>query len=211
MNVEEFHRRIRELYLPPVGQFTLIDVPEIRFAVVDGEGDPEGDGSAAAAKWLYSVVHLVKPLVKERAGRSFLEPPLECLCWADDEKDFVERKKDKWRWRVMVPFVDWITQEQFGDAVAKAEKKRGPAPSSLRLENLHEGRSVQILHVGDYSEIGAVCDMLYSVYLPEKHLRPNGYYHEIYLNDPARTAPGLRRVVIRQPVVEMSTEPIALR
>ncbi len=200
MNVEGFHKRLRELYLPPEKQFTLVDVPEIRFAVVDGKGNPESGECAEAAKWLYSVVHVIKPLVKKRMGKNFVEPPLEVLCWADKRKDFIEGNKDKWKWRVMIVFIDWITQEQFEEAVAKVEHKRGPAPKTLRLENLHEGKSVQIMHVGDYNEIRAVCEKLYDEYLPEKHLTPNGHYHEIYLNDPKRTAPEKRKTVIRQPV-----------
>jgi hypothetical protein len=200
MNVEGFHDRLRELYLPPEGQFTLVDVPEIRFAVIDGKGDPGNSKSAEAAKWLYSVVHFVKPLVKERMGVNFVEPPLEFLFWADNERDFIEGNKDKWNWRAMVVFIDWITREQFEEAVAKVEGKRGPAPETLRLKNLHEGKCVQIMHVGDYKEIGRVCDELYSQYLPANNLKPNGYYHEIYLNDPTRTAPNKRKIVIRQPV-----------
>jgi hypothetical protein len=201
MNVDEFHERLRELYLPPEHEFTLVDVPEIRFAVVDGEGDPEGNDSANAAKWLYAVVHVVKPLVKQRMGRSFVEPPLECLCWADDPKDFLDGNKDRWKWRMMVPFVDWISREQFEDVVSQVEGKRGPRPRTLRLEHLHEGKSVQIMHVGDYRGIGAVCRRLFHEYLPANGLRLNGYYHEIYLNDPKRTAPKKRKTVIRQPVV----------
>ena len=201
MNVEGFHKRLRELYLPPQKRFTLVDVPEIRFAVIDGKGNPECGESAEAVKWLYSVAHLVKPLVKKRMGKDFVEPPLECLCWADRKKDFIGGNKDKWKWRVMIVFIDWITPGQFEDAVAKVELKRGPAPKTLRLENLHEGKSVQIMHVGDYSELREVCETLYNEYLPENHLKPNGYYHEIYLNDPARTAPKKRKIVIRQPVM----------
>ena len=200
MNVEEFHDRLRELYLPPEHQFTMVDVPQIRFAVIDGKGDPGNGESAEAAKWLYSVVHLVKPLVKARMGKNFVEPPLEYLCWAEDEKDFIEGNKDKWGWRAMIVFIDWITREQFEEAVLKVEQKRGPAPETLRLETLHEGKCVQIMHIGDYKELAAVCDVLYNEYLPENSLRPNGYYHEIYLNDPARTAPNKRKIVIRQPV-----------
>ena len=200
MNVEGFHDRLRELYLPPKDQFTIVDVPEIRFAVIDGKGDPGNGESAEAAKWLYSVVHFVKPFVKERMGVNFVEPPLEYLFWADNERDFIEGNKDKWNWRAMVVFIDWITREQFEEAVAKAEGKRGPAPETLRLKNLHEGKCVQIMHVGDYKEIGGVCDELYNQYLPTNNLKPNGYYHEIYLNDPTRTAPNKRKIVIRQPV-----------
>ena len=204
MNVEEFHKRLRELYLPPENQFTLIDVPEIRFAVIDGTGNPASDECAGAAKWIFSVIHTVKPIVKERMGKNFVEPPLECLCWADDEKDFIEGNKDRWRWRLMVVMTDIITDAEFDDAVAKIEKKLGPAPESLRLDHLHEGNSVQIMHVGAYDEIGAVCEKLYNEFLPENNLKPNGYYHEIYLNDPNRTDPEKRKIVIRQPVVACS-------
>jgi len=200
MNVEEFHNRLRELYLPPQGEFTLIDVPEIRYAMIDGEGNPENDEMATASKWLYSLVHIVKPYMKERMGRNFAEPPLEYLFWAENEKDFIEGNKDAWRWRVMVVFTDWIDQEMFENAVLEVEQKLGPAPDSLRLEDLHEGKSVQIMHVGEYEKIKAVCHDLYTIYLPENNLKPNGWYHEIYLNDPNRTAPLKRKVVIRQPV-----------
>lgn len=201
MNVEKFHERLRELYLPPQKQFTIIDVPEIRFAIIDGKGDPADNELGEAVKWLYSVAHFVKPIVKERMGKNFVEPPVEFLFWADKKKDFVAGNKDKWKWRAMIVFVDWITPEQFSEAVAKVESKCGPAPKTLRLENLHEGKSVQIMHVGDYNEVGALCEKLYKDFLPANNLKPNGYYHEIYLNDPARTAPKKRRMVIRQPVI----------
>lgn len=200
MNVEQFHERLRELYLPPEHQFTMVDVPEIRYAIIDGKGDPGNGKSAEAAKWLYSVVHLVKPFVKERMGKNFVEPPLEYQFWADNERDFIEGNKEKWHWRAMIVFIDWITQKQFEEAVAKVEQKLGLAPETLRLKNLHEGKCVQIMHVGDYNEVGAICEKLYSQYLPENNLEPNGYYHEIYLNDPTRTSPDKRKIVIRQPV-----------
>jgi hypothetical protein len=200
MNVEQFHERLRELYLPPENQFTLVDVPEIRYAVIDGSGNPENDEFTEASKWMYSLVHIVKPYVKERMGKHFTDPPLEYLFWADDERDFIKGNKEKWSWRVMVVFIDWISKEQFDQAVEVVQKKLGPAPKSLRLVDLHEGKSVQIMHIGNYEKISAICDELYNVYLPENNLRPNGHYHEIYLNDPKRTSPDKRRIVIRQPV-----------
>jgi hypothetical protein len=185
---------------PPEHKVTMVDVPDIRFAVIDGQGDPGKGENAKAAKWLYSVAHLVKPLVKKRMGKNFVDPPLEYLCWADNSNDFIEGNRDKLNWRAMIVFIDWITREQFEEAVVKVERKLGPAPETLRLENLHEGKSVQILHTGDYEELAAVCNELYNGYLPENNLQLNGYYHEIYLNDPMRTAPEKRKIVIRQPV-----------
>ena len=203
MDVERFHARLSELYLPPEGEFSLIDVPEIRYAMIDGAGDPESSGVKEAAKWLYSLVHVVKPYMKERMGKNFAQPPLEYQFWADDPEDFVAGNKDKWYWRVMVVFTDWISQERFDEAVAVVEEKLGAAPATLRMDDIDEGKSVQIQYIGDYSEVQAICDDLYGSYLPENDLEPNGYYHEIYLNDPNRTAPEKRRIVIRQPVRAM--------
>ena len=200
MNIESFHKRLKELYLPPEGRFTLIDIPEISYLVIDGKGNPDSH-TAEAVKWLYSVVHLIKPLVKERMGKNFVEPPLECLCWATDEADFISRKKDKLLWRMMVAFIEeWIPKATLSDAIEKIEMKLGPSPKSLRVDTMNEGKSVQIMHIGDYNGVGEVCDELYGKFLPDNNLTPNGYYHEIYLNDPARTAPEKRKMVIRQPV-----------
>ena len=201
MDVDKFHQRLGELYLPPENQFTLVDVPEIRYAMIDGAGNPESEAIKHASKWLYSLVHIVKPYMKERMGKNFADPPLEYQFWADDERDFVAGNKDKWYWRVMVVFTDWISQERFDEAVAAVEKKLGPPPETLRMENLNEGKSVQIQHIGDYDLVQSICDQLYNIYLPENNLKPDGPYHEIYLNDPNRTAPDKRRIVIRQPVV----------
>ena len=201
MNTEMFLERLNELYLPPEDEFTFVDVPEVRYAVIDGEGNPESSTEFAdAKKWLYSVAHLIKPFVKERMGKKYVDPPLEYQFWADDVRDFAADSKDQWKWRVMIAFIDWITEEHFQEAVAGVEEKLGTAPETLRLLNLHEGKCVQIMHIGDYSKVQEICDRLYSVYLPKNDLKPNGPYHEIYLNDPYRTAPEKRRIVIRQPV-----------
>jgi hypothetical protein len=201
MNVEAFHKRLNELYMPSCDQFTLVDVPEINYIAIDGEGNPESDAFQGAMKWVYSCVHIIKPLAKEKMGKKFVEPPLECLFWADNEKDFIAGNKDKWKWRVMVVVIpEWVSQQAFQDAVKKAEKKLGSAPKTMRYQEIHEGKSVQIMHVGDYGKIQSVCDTLYNEFLPKNNLKPNGYYHEIYLNDPNRVAPEKRKTVIRQPV-----------
>ncbi len=204
MNVEDFHKRLKELYLPTENQFTFVDVPEMNFIAIDGEGNPENEIFKSSIKWIYSVVHFIKPLVKKRMKKNFVEPPLECLFWADNEKDFVSWNKDNWKWRVMIVVIsEWVSQEVLHETVIKVEKKLGPAPKTLRFQTLHEGKSIQIMHVGDYRKIQTVCVKLYDEFLPKNNLKPNGYYHEIYLNDPNRTAPEKRKIVIRQSVFSL--------
>lgn len=201
MNDEKFHAQIKELYHPPKNQFTLIEVPDIRYMVIDGRGDPKHNGIEASMMWLWSIVYFLIPIAKKRLGKNFAYPPLECLFWANNTKDFISGNKDKWYWRVMVVLGNWVTREIFDTAVERTEEKKGENfPQTLQIKHLHESKCVQYMHIGDYGEVGNICEELYKEFLPKSGLEPNGYYHEIYLNDPNRTAPINRKTIIRQPV-----------
>jgi hypothetical protein len=177
-----------------------VDVPEMKYMMIDGAGNPEDAEFKAAVKWLFSLAHIIKPHVREKLGKRFVEPPLECLFWTDRPKPFSRTSKEDWKWRVMIVMLDIVTEDIFSEAVARAAARLGPAPVSLKLEYHREGRCVQTMHVGDYSGVAAVCHDLYEKFLPSRRLKPAGHYHEIYLNDPDRVAPDKRKVVIRQPV-----------
>lgn len=89
MGALDDRRRLEELYLPPADEFVLVDVPDLQFVMIDGEGDPNGEAFSRAVRWLFSAIYPVKRIAKERMGTRFVEPPLEGLWWADDMNDFV--------------------------------------------------------------------------------------------------------------------------
>ena len=200
MEEKEFLKRMKELYLPSDKEFSLVDVPEIQFVMIDCEGNPEGEAYTQAVKWLFTVIHPIKSIVRKRMGKNFVEPPLEALLWADDIEDFIAGNKDKYKGRMMIVIPDWVDGKMFAQAVAKSEKRLGKAPEGLRLESFNEGKCVQIMHVGPYSEEPLILARMYKEFLPENNLIPNGHYHEIYLNDPNRVAPEKLKTVLRQPV-----------
>ena len=84
---EDFQHRLKALYRPPKNRFTYVDVPKMKYMVIDGQGDPGRNGMDTAIKWLYSVAHFLVPLAKERMGKNFVYPPAECLFWAESESD----------------------------------------------------------------------------------------------------------------------------
>jgi hypothetical protein len=201
MSAEDWKARLKELYLPTTKDFVFVDVPDMQFAMIDGEGDPDGDRFKQAVRWLFSAIYPLKRIAKERMSKDFVEPPLEGLWWADDMNDFMAGNRDKLRWRVMIVTADWVTADLFDRAVATASERLGDVPDSLRLERLHEGRCVQIMHVGDYrKDAAALARRLHHEFLPRHGLAPNGHHHEIYLSDPSRVAPEKMRTVLRQPV-----------
>ncbi len=196
----DFKKQLKELYLPSDKGFVVVEVPDMQFLMIDGQGSPDTENYRQAVQWLFSVVYPIKFIAKKLMGKDFVAPPLEGLWWADDMENFATGDKDKWKWRMMIVTPDWVTQEMFEQALTKAKKKLGEEPQSLRLERYAEGLSVQIMHIGPYSEEGPVIARMHEEFLPESGLAPNGHHHEIYLGDPRKTAPEKLKTVLRQPV-----------
>ena len=181
--------------------FGLINVPAMNFVMIDGAGDPNtAPAYKTAIEWLFSTSYALKFAAKASLGQDYVVPPLEGLWWADDPADFVARRKDNWRWTMMIMAPDFVTTAMFEHAVAKSAKKLGQAPETLRLERYDEGTSLQVLHVGSYDDEAPVLARLHDVEMPTRGLTFNGHHHEIYLGDPRRTAPDKLRTILRQPV-----------
>lgn len=201
MNDADMKARLNELYLPPAQEFVLVDVPEMRFVMIDGYGAADRSVLDHAVKWLFAAIYPIKRIAREHMGKHFVEPPLEGLWWADDMQDFMCGHRDKLKWRMMIVYEpDWLTSEMFDDAVATTKARLGEPPATLRLERYPEGLSAQIMHVGPPSAERSTIARLHSEFLPAHNLIPNGYHHEIYLNDPNRVAPEKLKTVLRQPV-----------
>ena len=202
MRVLDSREKLRELYQPTAKGFTIVEVPELRYIMVDGEGDPSGEQFAHLSRWLFAVVYPLRMLGRQVMGKNFVEPPLECLWWADDLNDLISGKSDQFKWRQMiVADADWITPERYDAAVNDASTRLGEVPFSIRMTNYSEGKCVQILHIGPPGSQTDVIAEMHNSFLPMNHLVPCGHHHEIYLNDARRVAPQKLRTVLRQQVI----------
>jgi hypothetical protein len=198
----DIKREHPELYAPSATDFSLVDVPPMRFVAVDGHGDPNVEPSyRAAVEALFGVAYAVKFGSKRGLGRDFVVAPLEGLWWADDPAAFVARDKAAWSWTMLIAQPDWIDDGAVAAAVEVARAKApNPALDRLRLERRHEGRCAQILHVGSYDDETPTLARLHDEWMPQHGLAFNGPHHEVYLSDARRTAPEKLRTVLRQPV-----------
>lgn len=192
----------KDLYAPRADRFALVEVPELPYLMVDGEGDPNTSTAYQdAVTALFSVSYAVKFASKRQLGRDYVVAPLEGLWSADDPSVFVTREKQEWRWTMMVSQPEWITSAMVQQAIAQTEaKKRLPALDRLRFDRYAEGLSVQILHVGSYDDEGPVLARLHREFMPANGLTFNGPHHEVYLSDPRKTEPAKLRTILRQPV-----------
>ncbi|GAA2454069.1 GyrI-like domain-containing protein [Agromyces soli] len=198
-------REFRSLYAPSARDFSVVDVPPMQALAIDGHGDPNtAPAYAQAVQALYSVAYALKFLSKRELGRDLVVAPLEGLWRADDPTSFVSRDKSAWSWTMLVVQPEWLDGSHLAVARARALEK---APAELRdaierleLRRLHEGRCVQILHLGSYDDEGPTLAKLHDVFMPEHGLTFAGDHHEIYLSDARRTPPEKLRTVLRQPV-----------
>ncbi|TXH16083.1 MAG: hypothetical protein E6R00_06475 [Gammaproteobacteria bacterium] len=205
MSVLDSKEKLTELYSPPVGEFVVVDVPKLRYIMVDGFGDPNGPLFSDLTRWLFTVVHPLRLHGREVMGKNFVEPPLECLWWADDMQNLIDGHRDKFRWRLMiVADADWITRQLFNTGVRQASQKLGEVPDSLRMASFTEGTCVQTLHVGPPGSQATAVQRLHNEFLPANQFVAHHHHHEIYLGDHHRVAPSKLKTILRQPVRELS-------
>lgn len=197
----DFKKALKALYGPTSRAFEIVEVPEMQFVMVDGRGDPNTAAEyAAAVQWVYSVSYGIKFAAKQTLGRDYVVPPLEALWWADDMADFVTGKRENWRWTAMLMVPDFVERSMFDAAVAKAQRKLGSPPQSLRFDAYHEGLSVQFLHVGSYADEAPAIKRMHEEFIPQHGLVETGWHHEVYLSDPRKVAADKLKTVVRQPV-----------
>jgi hypothetical protein len=200
MAKRDFKKELKHLYGPSRKEFSIVDVPDMNFLMIDGHGDPNvspefQSGMDALYGMVYTIKFALKPL-----GIEFVVPPSEALWWMDDMSEFSPETKDRWDWRMMIMQPDEVTDEVVEAARQElARKKDPPALSKLRYERFHEGLSVQILYLGPYADEGPTIARMHD-FIHENGYDFNGKHHEIYLGDPRRTAPEKLKTVIRQPV-----------
>jgi hypothetical protein len=193
----------------------IVDVPEFGYLMVDGAGAPGDEAFAAATQALYAVSYAAHFMVKKQFGAAPAVRPLEALWWVDDPRQrtlveamaeggatVADADRDLWQWRAMICQPDCVDADLAERATAQVSTKKPlPALDRVRFERWAEGVCAQTLHIGPYSDEAASITRLHHG-IEAAGCRPRGRHHEIYLNDPRRTAPEKVRTVLRQPVEE---------
>ena len=184
----------------------VLDVPDLRYLMIDGHGDPNTPVYEAAVSALYPLAYALKFASRTELGRDYVVMPLEGLWWAEDMDAFTAaRDKARWDWTLMIMVPDWTTEEMFDAAVEKIASKAPPTRlADVRMETLAEGRCVQALHVGPYDDEAELLRRMHHEFIPQHGLTMAGKHHEIYLSDPRRADPSRLRTILRQPVADAS-------
>jgi hypothetical protein len=197
----DLKKQLKHLYQPTHKEFTVVDVPSLKFLMIDGKGNPNtSQAFQEAMQALYGMSYTLKFASKKELGIDYTVMALEGLWWADDMEAFTVGAKDTWYWTVMMLQPDHITPEFVEAARTElARKKDVPALPRLRYETFHEGLSVQIMYFGSYADEGPTIARMHA-YMQDNGYTFNGKHHEIYIGDPRTAAPEKLKTVIRQPI-----------
>ncbi|ABQ24991.1 GyrI-like domain-containing protein [Geotalea uraniireducens] len=202
MEKMDLKKTLKHLYQPSAKEIVRVDVPEMNFLMVDGEGDPNTSQSFSdAIEALYPVSYTLKFMVKKgEMGVDYAVLPLEALWWADDMSAFSTGNKDVWKWTLMIMQPEFITREMVKEAMEEVARKKKPVSLPLvRFESFKEGKAAQTMHIGHFSEEGPTIENVH-LFIENNGSRRVGKHHEIYLSDLRRVAPEKWKIIVRQPM-----------
>ena len=197
----DLKKDLKHLYRPSAKTVVQVDVPELKYLMIDGDGGPTSTAYAEAIEALFSVSYTAKFMLKKGAQQTdYAVMPLEGLWWADDMSVFVTDDKSQWKWTMMIMQPSFVGDKVIDAAMVAAQKKKGlPGIGRMRMAAFAEGRCAQILHIGPFSEEGPTVEKVHA-FIEESGSQKRGKHHEIYLSDIRRADPKNWKTVIRQPM-----------
>jgi len=198
----DYKKELKHLYKPSPKTIAIVDVPEMNFLMIDGQGDPNTSQEYSdAIESLYAVSYALKFMIKKgNLEIDYGVMPLEGLWWADDMSQFSIEDKSNWKWTAMIMQPEHVTQDLFSVACERVEKKKNPvALPKTRFESFAEGKAAQTMHHGPFSEEGPTIERIHR-FIQDNGSDLAGKHHEIYLSDIRKAAPEKWKTVIRQPM-----------
>ena len=197
----DLHKIHKLEYITPKDP-VLVETSPGSYLSIDGMGEPGGEEFTRRLGALYAVAHTMK-MSKKNTGEDYVVSKLEALWWGvTGPGDFSAEPKSDWSWKLMIRTPEFVTDNDLQDAIYVCQKKgKTPEIAKVRLEAIHEGLCVQILHEGPYTEENRTIARM-NDFVEKKGLYFHGLHHEIYLSDPNRVPPERLRTILRMPVVE---------
>jgi hypothetical protein len=197
----DLKKELKQLYNPSAKEVCTVDVPEMNFLIVNGQGAPSSPQYMQSIEALFTVSYTLKFMVKKAKSIDYAVMPLEGLWWMDNMAEFSTERKDEWKWTSMIMQPKYVEAADVKAAIEQARKKKDmPAIDKVKFEPFKEGLAAQILYVGPYAEEEGPTIAKIHDYIHKSGHELSGKHHEIYLNNAAKVAPEKLKTIIRQPM-----------
>ncbi|GHV93619.1 hypothetical protein AGMMS50268_41220 [Spirochaetia bacterium] len=205
-------KKIDKQFYQPKTKPEIIDVPEMVFIMIDGQGDPNTSADYAnAVQVLYGLSYAIRMNKALTGYFDYVVPPLEGMWWHKDGgviKDISD--KGSFAWTSMIRLPAFVHLDVFEAAKITLSKKKPELDlSAARLERFTEGLCAQIMHIGSYDnepDTTAVLEEFITTEGLHTDFSDKRRHHEIYLGDPRKTMPDKLRTVIRYPIAKEKSQ-----
>ena len=195
METIDFAREHKDLYTA-TNRIKEVIAERGVFLAVDGHGEPGGEDFRQAIEQLYSVIYTLKFSLKKAGIMDFKISKLECLWTVGDPQT---TRPSQWEWRAMIRIPSQVTKAQCKAAIGMLKERKGLDASAVKRISWREGRALQVIHIGPYDKVEDTYRKLGS-HAAEHGYKIKGPGHEIYINDPSRTAPEKLKTIVRLPI-----------
>lgn len=203
----EWRKQEKDLYIPKQKP-ELINIPEQKFIMISGKGNPNDEEFAEKIGALYSLAYGIRMMPKQgHTPEGYFEYtvyPLEGVWDLSEEGRLQDTlNKDELVYTIMIRQPDFVTVEVMDRAIENVRKKKtNPLLDEIKFETIKDGLSVQMLHVGPYDNEPESFKKMGEFIIENKFERACLTHREIYLSDFRKVAEDKLKTVLRVRVRE---------
>ena len=198
----QWKKQEKNLYLPKEKP-DLITVPQQKFFMISGKGNPNDEEFSEKIGILYSLAYAVRMMPKQGytpdGYYEYTVYPLEGI-WdlTEEGKQSKTLNKDELLYTIMIRQPDFVTQEVVNKAFENVRKKKNhPLLDDVTFETMEDGLSVQMMHIGSYDDEPQSFEQM-KKFIKENNLEITTLRHrEIYLSDARKTEKSKLKTVLR--------------
>lgn len=198
----EWRKKEKQLYVPKEKP-ELITVPEQKYFMLKGKGNPNEEAFSEKIGALYSLAYAVRMMPKQgwtpEGYFEYTVYPLEGIWDLTDEGRKADKLvKDELLYTIMIRQPDFVTEDVVEKAFAHVRKKKPhPLLDDVSFGSSEDGLSVQMLHVGSYDEEPRTFEKMDEFLSVNDLERITLTHKEIYLSDIRKVEPAKLKTVLR--------------
>ena len=198
-------KKIEKAYYLPKNVPEIITIPEFKFFILEGQGNPNDDFFADYVGALYSLSYAVKMSPKSGVAPEgyfdYTVYPLEGI-W-----DISEKAKENWAgkldknllaFKLMIRQPEFVTMD-FAHEIINITKKKKPSVllSEVKFTVIDDGECVQMLHLGSYDNEPESFRQMEDYCMRNNLTRESKQHREIYLSDARKVSQEKLKTVLR--------------
>lgn len=198
----EWKKQEKDIYLPK-DKPSLIEIPKAKYFCIKGKGNPNNEDFTNRIGVLYTMSYAVRMMPKNgyipEGYYEYTVYPLEGL-WDLTEKGRNSRSlvKEELLYTIMIKQPEFVNEELFKKALEISKKKKpNKLLEEVYFDEIEDGLSVQILHIGPYDNEPESFNKM-KKNIKENNLKIKTLVHrEIYLSDSRKIEKDKLKTVLR--------------